>query len=66
MIVQYYIKTPNGRQKLVPVPANDTEAVLAFNNHWTAKAAWSCAGNRVLIKETKEEILIEEIKKYEL
>lgn len=66
MQIVYYIKTPNGRQKLVPVPANDTEAVEAFNNHWTSKAAWDRAGKRVLVKETKEEILTEEIKKYEL
>lgn len=63
VITVYYIKTPNGRQKIMPVPANDAEAFEAFKNHWSARATWSCDGKRVLVKETKEEILIEEIKK---
>lgn len=61
MQVVYYIKSPNGRQKIVPTPANDVEAIEAFKNHWTATATWSCKGKRVLVKEIKEEIFEEEI-----
>jgi hypothetical protein len=61
MQVVYYIKTPNGRQKITPIPGSDQEAVDAFKNHWTATAAWACNGKRILMKETKEEILVEEI-----
>ena len=61
MQVVYYIKSPNGRQKIVPTPSSDKDAIKAFNNHWTSTASWACNGKRVLVKETKEEILAEEI-----
>ena len=61
MKVVYYIKSPNGRRKIVPIPSSDQDAIEAFNNHWTATANWACNGKRVLVKETKEEILVEEI-----
>ncbi len=61
MTVVYYIKHPNGRMKITPVPASDTEAIRAFKDHWTAKAAWSVNGKRVLVKEIKEEIFAEDV-----
>lgn len=59
--VVYYIKHPNGRQKITPIPSSDQEAIEAFKNHWTATANWACSGKRVLVKEVKEEILVEDI-----
>lgn len=59
--VVYYIKSPNGREKIVPTPGSDREALEAFNNHWTRTATWACKGKRVLVKEVKEEIFVEEI-----
>lgn len=59
--VVYYIKSPNGRQKITPTPASDKEALVAFKNHWTATANWACKGKRVLVKEVKEEIFMEEV-----
>lgn len=61
MITVYYIKHPNGREKIVPVPMNDAEAIEAFRNHWTATANWASGKKRVLVKETKEEIYEEAI-----
>ena len=63
MIVEYYIKSPNGRRKITPRPSSDYDAIQAFKNHWTATANWACNGKRVLVKETKEEILVEDIVK---
>ena len=63
MIVTYYIKHPNGREKIKPTPKNDEEAFHIFRNHWSAKANWASGKQRVLVKEVKEEILIEEISK---
>ncbi len=62
MKVVYYIKTPNGRQKLTPTPKSDADALEAFKNHWTAAANWKSKGKRVLVKEVKQEIFVEEIK----
>ena len=64
MEVVYYIKHPNGREKIEPTPAGDEEAIFAFQYHWTAKADWTpfpWAKNpkprrRALVKETKVEI----------
>lgn len=61
MKVEYYIKSPNGRQKITPTPSSDAEAIQKFKNHWTATANWVKNSKRVLVKEVKEEILIEEI-----
>ena len=61
MITVYYIKTPNGRQKILPIPKNDEEAMVAFKSHWTATATWASKGKRVLVKETKEEIFEENV-----
>lgn len=60
MQVAYYIKHPNGREKIKSNPKNDVEAIEAFKNHWTANANWVGNKKRVLVKEVKEEILIEE------
>lgn len=61
MQVVYYIKHPNGREKITPTPASDQEALEAFKNHWTATVTWACKGKRVLVKEVKEEIFMEEV-----
>ena len=61
MRVVYYIKHPNGREKIVPIPTSDEAAVEAFKKHWTATANWRCNGKRVLVKEVKQEIYVEEI-----
>lgn len=61
MQVVYYIKHPNGRQKIIPIPTSDEAAITAFKNHWTATANWYGKGKRVLVKEVKEEIYMEEI-----
>lgn len=61
MQVVYYIKHPNGREKITPTPASDQEALEAFKNHWTATATWACKAKRVLVKEVKEEIFMEEV-----
>jgi hypothetical protein len=59
MKIVYYIKHPNGREKITGNPKNDDEAIEKFKNHWSAKADWVSSNKRVLVKETKEEILIE-------
>ena len=64
MTVVYYIKAPNGRRKITPTPANDEEAIRAFNSDWTATANWACDGERVLVKETKEAILTQKVKMF--
>jgi hypothetical protein len=61
MKTTYYIITPNGRSKLSPNPKTDEEAIEAFRNHWTAKVTWTAGKQRVLVKETKEHILVEDI-----
>ena len=60
MQVTYYIKHPNGREKIRNNPQTDAEAIEAFNKHWTATASWVGSKKRVLVKEVKEEIIIEE------
>lgn len=62
MKTSYYIITPKGRQKIKPNPSSDEEATQIFKDHWTATASWAVVGSRrVLVKETREEILIEEL-----
>ena len=61
MQVVYYIKHPNGREKIKPTPRSDADAIEAFKSHWTAKANWASGKQRVLVKEVKEDILVEDI-----
>ena len=58
---EYYIKSPNGRQKIEPTPKSDADAIAAFKGHWTASANWAVNGKRVLVKEIREEILVEDV-----
>lgn len=60
MQVVYYIKHPNGREKIKPTPRSDADAIEAFKSHWAVKANW-VSGKRVLVKEVKEEIFMEEV-----
>lgn len=60
----YYIKSPNGRRKIKPTPINDEDAIAAFNADWTATSKWACDGQRVLVKETREELVVEKVSKY--
>ena len=61
MQVTYYIKHPNGREKIKPTPCSDAAAIEAFKSHWSAKADWVSGKQRVLVKEVKEDILVEDI-----
>ena len=63
MKVEYYIKSPNGRQKITPTPVSDAAAIQEFKNHWTATVTWVKNGKRVLVKEVKEEIFSEDVVK---
>jgi len=59
METNYYIKSPHGRKKIDPTPANDEEAIQAFNDDWTARANFrGKAPKRILVREVKEEISV--------
>lgn len=49
---RYYIKHPNGRERIEA--KDDRNAMSVFKRHWTASAAWNCDGKRELVKETRE------------
>lgn len=58
----YYIVSPNGREKLPDCDnVSEAEALIAFQKHWTAKAKFFCKGKRILVKEVKTEIHIEDV-----
>lgn len=62
LIIDYYIKCPAGRFKLDdPRPTSDESAICAFKEHWTATADWATktTPKRTLVKEVKEEILVD-------
>jgi hypothetical protein len=55
--VRYYIKHPNGRERIQA--ASDAEARRSFKTHWTAVADWYGTGTRVLMKETRAVLVSE-------
>lgn len=63
MDVRYYIKHPNGRERIAAW--SDTEAVVEFEEHWSATANWVADKkelSRELVKETRETLVSETLK----